>query len=365
MPKPDKARPASARSTHGVTLFDVAKLAGVAPITVSRVMNQPDQVKESTLLKVRRVIEETGYVRNQIAGSLASNRTRLVAVVVPMLTNPIFADTFQAIAARLAQANYQVLLGISGYQAAQEQELLEVVLSRRPDGIILTGTIHTEVSRKRLRATGVPVVETWDMTDDPIDMLVGFSHETIGQREAQHLLAQGYRDFVLIEVDDPRGMRRSNSFIRQLALRGITPLDRQTFKGLPTLEQGRQGLVNVLPLLQRPPARALDHSQGMTRPLILVCTSDTLAHGVLTEAASRGIAIPDHIAVMGFGDMNFAAHTFPALSTVKINGAYIGQQAAAALLARLKDPNGAQPVAMDVGFTLVDRDSTGPLLDGQ
>ncbi|WP_413721280.1 LacI family DNA-binding transcriptional regulator [Sodalis sp. RH24] len=364
MPKPKNPRPVTARSTHGVTLFDVAKLAGVAPITVSRVMNQPNQVKDATRLKVLRVIEETGYVRNQIAGSLASNRTRLVAVVVPMLTNPIFADTFQAIAARLAQANYQVLLGISGYQAAQEQELLEVVLSRRPDGIILTGTIHTEVSRKRLRATGIPVVETWDMTDDPIDMLVGFSHETIGQREAQHLLAQGYRDFALIEVDDPRGMRRSNSFIRQLAQQGIAPLDRQTFHGLPTLEQGRQGLVNLLHLLQRP-AAAQAASAGIRRPLILVCTSDTLAHGVLTEAASRGIAIPGHIAVMGFGDMNFAAHTFPALSTVKIDGAHIGQRAAAALLERLKDPNGAPPVAMDVGFTLVDRDSTGPLIDAR
>lgn len=360
MPKPKKDHPVTARSTHGVTLFDVAKLAGVAPITVSRVMNQPDQVKESTRLKVRRVIEQTGYVRNQIAGSLASNRTRLVAVIVPMLTNPIFADTFQAVAARLAQANYQVLLGISGYQAAQEQELLEVVLSRRPDGIILTGTIHTEVSRKRLRSTGIPVVETWDMTDDPIDMLVGFSHETIGRREAQHLLAQGYRDFALIEVDDPRGMRRSNSFIQELARRGVTPIDRQTFHGLPSLEQGRQGLVNILHLLRPAPDQAAP--AGIRRPLILVCTSDTLAHGVLTEAASRGITVPGQIAVMGFGDMNFAAHTFPALSTVKIDGAYIGQRAAAALLERLKEPYGAEPVTMDVGFTLVDRDSTGPLI---
>ncbi|NDL64020.1 LacI family DNA-binding transcriptional regulator [Acerihabitans arboris] len=362
MPKPKKAHPVTARSTHGITIFDVAKLAGVAPITVSRVMNQPDQVKESTLLKVRRVIEETGYVRNQIAGSLASNRTRLVAVVVPMLTNPIFADTFQAIAARLEQANYQVLLGISGYKAAQEQELLEVVLSRRPDGIILTGTIHTEVSRKRLRATGIPVVETWDMTDDPIDMLVGFSHETIGQREAQHLLAQGYRDFALIEVDDPRGVRRSNSFIQQLARQDVTPLDRQTFHGLPTLEQGRLGLVNLLHLLQRPPVEIRAGSAVIQRPLILVCTSDTLAHGVLTEAASRGIAVPGQVAVMGFGDMNFAAHTFPALSTVKIDGTDIGQRAASALLERLKEPNGAPPEAMDVGFTLVNRDSTGPLI---
>ncbi|WP_413737316.1 LacI family DNA-binding transcriptional regulator [Sodalis sp. RH21] len=355
MPKPKKAHPVTARSTRGVTVFDVAKLAGVAPITVSRVMNQPDQVKESTRLKVLRVIEETGYVRNQIAGSLASNRTRLVAVIVPMLANPVFSDTFQAIASRLAQADYQVLLGISGYEAAQEQELLEVILSRRPDGIILTGTLHTEISRRRLRATGIPVVETWDMTDDPIDMLVGFSHETIGERAARHLLAQGYREFALIEVDDPRGMRRSDSFIRHLAQRGIAPVDRQTFTGLPTLEQGRRGLGKLLP-------RLAPLAAGASRqPLMIFCTSDTLAHGVLTEAASRGITIPDQAGVIGFGDMNFAAHTFPALSTVRIDGGHIGRQAAIALLERLKDPAGAAPVAMDVGFTLVDRASTRAL----
>ncbi|XBS70687.1 LacI family DNA-binding transcriptional regulator [Acerihabitans sp. KWT182] len=241
MPKPPKPRNVSARSTQGVTVFEVARLAGVAPITVSRVLNQPDKVKEATLLKVRRVIEETGYVRNQIAGSLASNRTRLVAVIVPVLTNPIFSDTYQAIATWLAKSDYQVLLGISGYHAEQEEELIDVVLSRRPDGIILTGTVHTDLSRKRLQAAGIPVVETWDMTDKPIDMLIGFSHEEIGRREARHLLQKGYRHFALIEVDDPRGLRRSDSFIRELAQNGIAPPSsgRRSMVCLPCIKDGR------------------------------------------------------------------------------------------------------------------------------
>ncbi|TKI05337.1 LacI family DNA-binding transcriptional regulator [Martelella alba] len=342
MTKPPNRRNVTARSTQGITVFDVARLAGVAPITVSRALNQPAKVKEATLQKVMRVIQETGYVRNQIAGSLASNRTRLVAVIVPVLTNPIFSDTYQAIATRLAGAKYQVLLGISGYHAAQEQELIEVVLSRRPDGIILTGTVHTELSRKRLQAADIPLVETWDMSARPIDMLIGFSHEDIGRREAQHLLGKGYRHFAVIEVDDPRGMRRSESFIGELRRHGVALEDRLTFPGLPTLEQGRMGLVRLL---------------GRPKPLMIVCTSDTLAHGVLTEAASRGLAVPEQIAVMGFGDMNFAAHTFPALSTVKIDGRDIGHRAATALLERLKSRLAA-PVVTDVGFTLIDREST-------
>lgn len=332
------------RSTHGATLIDVAKAAGVAPMTVSRALNNPSRVKKATLLKVRKAIEETGYVRNLVAGALASNRSHLVAVIVPILTNPIFSDTFQAIAERLSTSGYQVLLGMSGYQPDREQELLEVILSRRPDGIILTGTLHTEASRRRLRAVGVPVVETWDLTSEPIDMLVGFSHEDVGRDVARHLLAKGYRTFATLAVNDPRGQRRIAAFRQELAVHGIETLPSDPIEDVPTLEHGRSGLRKLLAVA--------------TRPLMVVCTSDTLAHGVLTEAMAQGIRVPQEVAVMGFGDMNFAAHTHPALSTVKIDGRAMGDAAAVALLERLQG-NSTEVVRRNVGYQLIDRDSTG------
>ncbi|UVL81160.1 LacI family DNA-binding transcriptional regulator [Pseudomonas putida] len=333
-----------------VTLSDVARLAGVAPMTVSRYLNQPDTVREPTRLKVRRAIEQTGYVHNRLAGALKSSRTRLVAVVVPMVTNPIFSDTFQAINERLIKAGYQVLLGVSGYQTEQEQELLEVILSRRPDGIILTGTLHTSLSRNRLRAAGVPVVETWDLSAEPIDMLVGFSHEQAGREVARQLSGQGYRRFALLAVDDPRGLRRADSFVQALTEQGITDVQRQTWQGLPSLAQGREGLSVLLK------QSAVD-GKG---PCAVVCTSDTIAQGVLTEAAARGIEVPGQLAVMGFGDMAFAAHTFPALSTVRIDGTLMGDTAARLLLERLGgDPQ--SPATVDIGFSLVQRESTRTL----
>lgn len=337
----------SGRHTGGVTLIDVARVAGVAPMTVSRVLNQPEVVREGTREKVLKAIEQTGYVPNRLAGALASNRSRLVAVIVPMLTNPIFSDTFQAVAERLASAGYQVLLGMSGYQADREQELLEVILSRRPDGIILTGTLHTEGSRQRLKASGVPVVETWDLTDDPIDMLVGFSHEQVGHELALHLLGKGYRRFAVVKVGDPRGTRRSVAFSTALQAQGVSIAGTLSFDGLPSLAQGREGL-----------GQLLDRGLGEgAQPLMVVCTSDTIAHGVLTEAAARGLKVPEQIAVIGFGDMVFAAHTFPALSTVRIDGCGMGQAAAALLLARLTGQD-TEPSRRDVGFTFLDREST-------
>lgn len=336
----------SGRHTGGVTLIDVAKLAGVAPMTVSRVLNQPQAVREQTREKVLKAIELTGYVPNRVAGALASNRSRLVAVIVPMLTNPIFSDTFQAITERLASANYQVLLGMSGYEAAREQELLEVILSRRPDGIILTGTLHTDASRTRLRANGVPVVETWDLTDDPIDMLVGFSHEQVGAQLGSHLLGQGYERFAVLQVGDPRGLRRSQAFSQALADAGRAVAHTERFSGLPSLAQGREGLGRIL--AQMPLGE---------QPLMVVCTSDTIAHGVLTEAAARGLKVPEQVAVIGFGDMGFAAHTWPALSTVRIDGQSMGTAAANLLLGRLSGGD-CGPACRDIGFQIVTRGSS-------
>lgn len=342
-----KTPDSNSRASKGVTLGDVARLAGVAPMTVSRCLNQPESVRSETRLKVQRAIDQTGYVQNRLASSLASSRSRLVAVVLPMVTNPIFSDTFQAINERLIQAGYQVLLGISGYQSQQEQELLDVILSRRPDGIILTGTLHTPASRNRLRAAGVPVVETWDLSPEPIDMLVGFSHEQVGRDVARHLQGLGYEHFALLAVNDPRGLRRAASFIKALAEQGVEDVPQQVFQGLATLAHGRTGLSELL-----------DNTElSAARPLMIVCTSDTIAHGVLTEAAARGIRVPQEVAVLGFGDMNFARSTFPALSTVRIDGTRMGDCAAQLLLERLQHPE-AETVAQDIGFTLIERDST-------
>jgi len=327
------------------TLIDVAKVAGVSPITVSRALNQPGMVRGTTLAKVQAAVLETGYVKNMQAGALASNRSKLVALLLPTIANSIFAETVQAATDRLTQAGYQLLLGLSGYEAWREEILIETIMSRRPDGIILTGTLHTDNTRKRLQNARIPVVETWDMTSSPIDMLVGFSHEEVGHAVAVHLLEKGYRRFAILTVDDPRGARRNQGLMAALAKHGIACLASEVQPAPATLQLGREGA-----------ARLLDAG---ARPDVIVCSSDTLAHGVLTEATSRGLNVPDDIAVMGFGDMNFAAHTFPSLSTVRVDGASIGSLAAQALLDRIENgPITDAARVTDTGFQLIQRGST-------
>lgn len=350
MPKKTVAPSADAlsavpRTGSSLTLVDVAKVAGVSPMTVSRALHRPELVSQVTRDKVRKAVRETGYVPNMLAGGLASNKSRLVAIFLPTIANSIFADTVQSLIDRLTVAGYQTLLGLTGYSAEQEEVLLEAVLGRRPDGIVLTGTLHTQSSRLRLLQSGVPVVEAWDLSEDPLDMLVGFSHEKVGQETARHLHRKGYRRFSVVTISDPRGLRRCNSLIAELKRLGIEDVPMEILAPPATLEVGRDGL-----------RRLLERSQG---PDIVVCSSDTVAQGVFAEAASRGINVPGNLAVMGFGDLSSAAQVYPALSTVNVDGAKIGLHIAQALLQRFADPTGRHdPVRVDTGFTLIDRAST-------
>jgi LacI family transcriptional regulator, gluconate utilization system Gnt-I transcriptional repressor len=328
---------------ESVTLIDVARVAGVAPMTVSRALNRPELVRSDTQRKVLEAVRKTGYVPNMLAGGLASSKSKLVAILLPTIANSIFADTVQAMMDGLTSSGYQTLLGLTAYSREKEDALVEAILGRRPDGIVLAGTSHSDATIERLTKARIPVVEIWDLTDKPIDMVIGFSHEEVGKQVAKHLLGKGYTKFGIVSVDDPRGLRRCEALKRELSKhRAGKPL----FEVLPapaTLEAGREGLSRLL-------------KSGT--PEVIVCSSDTLAQGVLAEAASRQLNVPRDLAVMGFGDLSTAAHVYPALSTVRVDGARIGTEAAKALLARFRESAPGEAVKIDTGFTIIERQST-------
>jgi LacI family transcriptional regulator, gluconate utilization system Gnt-I transcriptional repressor len=205
MPDSPSPRVRRSRRRHaGLTLADVARLAGVSPITVSRALNTPGQLTAETLARVQDAVARTGYVPNRVAGGLASNRSRLIAALVPTIASPVFLETVQALTEAADDAGYQVMLGQSGYGTEREEALLDALIGRRPDGIIVTGIMHSPQVRRRLGASGIPVVETWDLTPTPIDMVVGFSHEKVGHAVAEYLLTRGVRRPGIVSADDAR-----------------------------------------------------------------------------------------------------------------------------------------------------------------
>ena len=151
---------AAKRLRKGATLTDVARLARVSAITVSRALNTPEQLSADTLERVRGAIRSTGYVPNLLAGGLRSAKSRLVAAVVPTITGPIFLDTIQGLTDALDARGYQLMLGQAGYKESREDALLDTIIGRRPTGIVLTGMMHSAEGRRRLINSGIPVVET-------------------------------------------------------------------------------------------------------------------------------------------------------------------------------------------------------------
>ncbi len=329
--------------TRSITLKDVARVAGLSPITVSRALNSPQLLRPATIARVREAVELTGYIPNLLAGGLASKRSRLVAAIVPQLFNAMFVETVQGLGDQLAAHGYQLLLSLSGYSPAHESELVSAILSRQPDGIVLTGINHAAETRKRLLSANVPVVETWDLTPTPIDMLVGFSHQKIGETIARYLHGKGYRRFGLVWADDERAALRRAGLETVLNEYGIGKAASHMVPTPATLALGRKGL-QVL----------LDSGSSFDA---IVCSSDALAQGVLTEAQVRGIKVPGQLAIMGFGDLDFAAHTVPSISSVHIDKRAIGIQAANALLARIEGRPLKQRI-LDVGFELIERETT-------
>lgn len=333
----------SRRSSGAITLRDVAKLAGVAPITASRVMNTPDQVSPEVRQRVLDAVQRTGYVPNRMAGGLASARSRLIAAVVPSTVMSVFMETIEALNSTLFDAGYQLMLGQSGYSADREELLLEAIIGRRPDGIFLTGIMGAGKGRTRLVASGIPVVETWDLTPTPIDMLVGFSHLDIGRAVAQFFVAKGRKRLALVTAEDERAARRAAAFAEAAEQAGLPPVHVVNVGAQRSLRSGRDALARLVD--ECPEADAV------------FCSSDLLAVGVATEARARQIAVPGQLAIMGFGDVPFVADMLPALSTVQINGAHIGRLAALYLMDRAEG-RGVDPAVVQVDFSIVERDTT-------
>ncbi len=325
-----------------MTLSDVAKLAGVAPITASRAINTPDQVSPQVLQKVQDAVLRTGYVPNRMAGGLASSRSRLIAAVVPSTVMPVVMETVESLNNTLFDAGYQLMLGQSGYSPAREEVLLESIIGRRPDGIFLAGILQSGKGRTRLLASGIPIVESWDLTPTPIDMLIGFSHSDIGREVAQYFMNKGRRRFALVRAEDERAGRRATAFINEVAQRGLGEVFVVNVGASRSIQSGREAMLRILH--EAPEVDAI------------FCSSDLLALGVMTEARVQGIDVPERIAIMGFGDMPFVADMVPALSTVRINGGDIGRQAARFLMDRAEG-RAVEPRIVDVGFSIVVRDS--------
>jgi LacI family gluconate utilization system Gnt-I transcriptional repressor len=301
-----------------VTMATIARIAGVTQPTVSRAFNHPNKLSPETLDRIMEAVRVTGYVPNLLAGALASNKSRTLAAIVPSITNVVYSSLLQPFIAKVRDHGYQTMVLESGLSEQEEEKLVLSALSRRPEGVLLTGVHHSRECRRQLMVAGIPVVEVWDITESPIDICAGFSHSDAGRDAAHHLLSLGYKRLAVVTANDIRARLRARAFSDAALAAGAEAPMVEAFDGTATLRLGRKGFSGLA-------------ENGFTEGAVF-CSSDMLAHGVMIEARARGIEVPDDIGVLGFGDQDFASDLVPSLSSISVNRQQLGDQAADALI---------------------------------
>jgi LacI family gluconate utilization system Gnt-I transcriptional repressor len=341
----DETARAPALRSAPVKITDVAAAAGVAPMTVSRVINTPDRVSPETTAKVREAIDRLGYVPNLIAGGLSSRKSRMAAAIVPTIAHPMFAGLVQSFSAAMRHAGYQVMLSICGYADDDDDEaLFRAVLGRRPDAMLITGSGYSPAALQMLIEARIPVVEIWDVSSRPIDMMIGFDHVQVGAQIAAFLHAKGHDRFAVLGANDSRALARARGFTEAVAKLGGTLVLEKVVPAPSTIAAGREGMRALLPFLDQRCA--------------IFCGSDLVAFGIVTEARVQGIAVPDNLAVCGFGNMELSQTNEPPITTVNLEGAGTGRSAAAFLLRRLAGEAPRDGDRVQVPFRILPRATT-------
>lgn len=323
----------------------VAQLAGVSPITVSRTLRFPDTVAEPTRVRVQDAIARLNYVPNLVAGALSSNRSRMIAAIVPNLSNSVFARTLQGMTDELQASGYQLIIGYSGYSPAEEEALVTTMLARRPEGIVLTGASHTAGTRQVLRRAGLPVAEMWTLPKKPLGVAVGFSNFEAARAMTLHVAGKGYGRIGYIgglTDNNDRTAAREAGYRAALSELGL-PFHRKYVRRAPfDFAKGGDALESLV--AECPEIDAV------------FAAADILAIGALLRCTRKGWRVPDMLGVAGFDDTALSNQTTPALTTVKVPQYEIGRCVAARIVGELNGTAFDRAV-VDLGYALIDRDS--------
>lgn len=328
-------------------MADVARLAGVSPMTVSRAFKRDTSVSEATREAILKAAEDLGYVLDSTASSLRSQRTDFVAVTIPSINNANFAETLRGLSEGLKARGLQILLGYTDYDIHEEERLIEQLLRRRPEAIVVTGGRHTPRARRLLENAGLPVIETWDLPAEPIGHVVGFSNAEAVRGMIDHFVAQGVTRIAFIGGDadrDTRGTDRREGFVAAMRTQGLDA-SRLIDAGAPpiSMREGADAMGRLLETL--PDTEAV------------ICVSDLSAFGALTECQRRGVRVPEDIWIAGFGDYEIAEVSVPALTTINPFPREIGARTAALILEVL-DGRQTQPATLRIVPELMIRQSS-------
>lgn len=331
------------------TIEDVAKLAGVSIATVSRALHKPTMVSDTTRQKVHAAVEETGYTQNAMARNLRLKQTRMIVVLVPDIGNPFFSETLSGIESVAAEHGYNILIGNTNNDPERERTFASYVRGNQADGLLLlNGRMPFNPPASGSHARDLPpmvaVCERIPGTDLPT---VRIDNADGAYKATRHLIDLGHKRIAhikgpeesILTADRLQGFRAAHSEA------GLSVDESLLIEGDFSIDSGRNAVRRLIEK-GRPPTG-------------IICANDEMAMGAIQALKSEGYKVPIDISVVGFDDIQFAAITDPALTTVHQPRRQLGEAAMQTMIKRLETSEvPSEPIVLEAN--LVVRASSGP-----
>lgn len=328
------------------TLREVAELAGVSLKTVTNVMHQRSNVRESTRARVQAAIDELGYHPNLSARNLALGRAGTIALVVPQLDMPYFASLAMHVLDVADSRGWFVLIVQTRGDAEAERRILAGAFPQRLDGVIFD-PLHVTAEEIRHRADGTPLVLIGEGPHRGVADHVGIDNHAASKAAVAHLAETGRTRLGMIGASSEAAPNdRGEGFLDGVASLGLATSP-GWMRGV-SANTGEQGAAAT--------AALLDGLDGAPLPDGLFCATDWLALGAIRELTTRGIRVPDDVAVVGFDDIPYGRVSTPTLTTIASARDEIARAAVESLERAQRAPS--EPREIQAGFQLVVREST-------
>jgi LacI family transcriptional regulator len=331
-----------------VTIRDVARLSGVSPMTVSRVINESDRVSPDTRRRVEHAISELGYVPSRLARGLSRQRTRTLALIVPDVTNPFFTLIVRGAEDFARRADYRVILCDTRADLTVEREVIEEMIAHRVEGIVIAPVSdRSKVHLRRLSRFGVPFVLI-DRTVPGVDADAVLGDSVGGARQlVEHLISLGHqRVGFIVESDEVSTARdRRRGYEAALAAAGI-PLDPALVANATVDPSGGfEGMRRLLALEDRPTA--------------VFTVNNLVALGAIEAVRDAGLEVPDDVALVCFDDIEYASRLHPFLTVMEQPAETFGTLGTQLLLERIDGRSSERPRLVVLPAEFVVRKSCG------
>jgi DNA-binding LacI/PurR family transcriptional regulator len=335
-----------------VTIYDVARRAGVSITTVSHVIHNRGNIPESTKKRVMEVMREIDYAPNRIAQRLATRKTQSIALLIPTIDNPFFAELYNGIEAYIEQEKpeYRVMIGNIRYSAEKERALIRTFRQELLDGYIIVSNDPRGDEISQLFREEIPVVfAVNDRSAVPRRPLVTYNNDEMAHRLTEYLLTLGHRSFAYLGaiVDrSERAQSRLKGFRTCLEEHGVA-FDPAFFVN-GSEYSSRCGYDSFKQLIRSGPV-----------PTALFCANDVLAIGALHAIRERGLKVPEDLSITGYDNIPVSEYLDPPLTTVDIKPSVIGFEAAD-ILFKLIQADRVKRTRRIIPGELILRESCGP-----